>query len=205
MPKVHGNDLEDYALEDDERRLERARAAREANGSASSSSLPSAADGDVADVPWMHVEGDGAPEDTREVTDATAGEDEIDAFLEYFNAHDLDGLLELVADDCEAPGLDKADEDLPVAMADLWERRPTCQMTRGDLEDEAVGMLWEVGQDKTWWRLGVVRIACTEEGVIDCVAFDDSPHDLDACQVQPPEAALDEGATWQEWEEGATE
>lgn len=201
MPRVHDNDLEDYALEDDERRLEHARAAREANGS-SAASLPAAADGDIADVPWMHVEGDEAPEDTREVTDAASGEDEIDAFLEHFNAHDLDGLLELVGDDCESPGLVKADEDLAVALADLWERRPTCQMTRGDLEDEPVGVLWEVGTDTTWWRLGVVRFSCNVEGDIDVIAFDDAPHDLDACQAQPPEATLDEGATWQEWEDG---
>lgn len=202
MPRVHDDDLEDYRLEDDERRLERAQAAREANGAGD---VAAASDGDIADVPWMHVEEGGAPADDREVTDADDAEDAIDAFLEHFNEHDLDGLLELVGDDCEAPGLDRADEELEVAMADLWERRPTCRITRGMLEDEVAGMLWEVGPDDRWWRLAVVRFVVDPDGGIACVAFDDAPDEVDRCEAQPPEARLDEGDRWSDWEDGVAD
>lgn len=195
MPRVT-----DYDLEDDERRLERAQAAREANGAA----LPSVTDVDVADVPWMHVESDGALDDDDTLAVGTDVEDAIDAFLEHFNDHDLDGCLDLLCDDCETPGLDRADEDLPTALSDLWERRPTCQLTAAEVESEPCAMLWEVGPDGKWWRLAVVNVSVDEECDIDNISFDDSPDIVERAIAEAPEATLDEGATWREWEEGVS-
>lgn len=196
MPKVS-----DYDLEDDERRLERAQAARESNGS----SLPSMSAGEVSDVPWMHVESDDQLEDSDEAHEGTDAEDAIDAFMAAFNEHDLEGCLETTSADCECPGLDRADEDLPVALSDLWERRPTGRLTAAELDDYPAAMLWEVGHDNTWWRLAVVRFTINPDLTIDCIAFDDAPDEIDRCIAEAPEAVLDEGATWQEWEEGVVD
>lgn len=197
MPRV--TDWEtDYDLEDDERRLERAQQAREERAN----SLPTMTDVDVDAVPWMHVESDGELADDDSVAEGTDLEDAIDGFLEHFNEHDLDGCLDLLSDDCETPGLDRADEDLPTALGDLWERRPTCQVTPAEVDGEPSAMLWEVGHDGRWWRLAVVHVDVNGDTEINCISFDDSPDIVERTIAEPPESRLDEGATWREWEEG---
>lgn len=191
----------DYDLEDDERRLERAQAAREE----AEPDLPSTTDVDVEAVPWMHVESDGELEDDDdEVAVGSELEDAIDAFLDHFNDRDLDGCLDLLCDDCETPGLDRATEDLPTALGDLWERRPTSQLSPAELEGVPAAMLWEVGQDGTWWRLAVVNVSVDDEGEIDNISFDDTPDVIERAIAEAPESTLAEGDTWAEWDEGAS-
>lgn len=190
----------DYDLEDDERRLEEAQKARESRAD----SLPTVADVDVDSVPWMHVESDGELEDDDSVAVGSDLEDAVDAFLEHFNDHDLDGCLDMLCDDCETPGLDRADDDLPTALSDLWERRPTCQMTAAEIEGTAAALLWEVGPDGKWWRLAVVQMTIDDDCDIDNIAFIDTPDIVERAIAEAPEATLDEGATWREWDEGAS-
>jgi hypothetical protein len=69
--------------------------------------------------------------------------DALDAVAEVFNARDLDQLLTIMATDGEVPGLlgyERA--NLGSAIEDLWQRRPTCCITRGHHLDEHVGVLW---------------------------------------------------------------
>jgi hypothetical protein len=65
-------------------------------------------------------------------------------------------------------------------------------------------VLWEVGQDGTWWRLAVVHITVDEERDIENIAFDDTPDAVERAISEAPEATLPEGATWSEWEDGAS-
>lgn len=128
----------------------------------------------------------------------------LDAIIETFNARDLDGLLELVAEDCELPGLAGSDrEGFAATLEDLWERRPTCLLTRGELEDEPVGVLWELGEGDTWWSIATVHVAEPNEGDVGLVEFLDDTATLDRVVAQPPDGDLDEGMRWREWEEGA--
>lgn len=129
--------------------------------------------------------------------------DALDAVAEAFNARDLDQLLSVVAPDGEAPGLLGYDRDnLSEAIEDLWQRRPTCCLTRGHHLDEHIGVLWEHdGSD--WWRAAAVHVDDVSEGMIGVLEFTPDPALLEEIVAEPPEAdELDEGARWSEWEDG---
>lgn len=130
--------------------------------------------------------------------------DALDAFAEVFNARDLEQVLAVMAPDGEAPGLLGYDRDnLGDAIEDLWQRRPTCCLTRGHHLDEHVGVLWEHDGD-TWWRVAAVHVDDVRDGTIGVLEFTPDPALLDELVAEPPEAGeLDEGTRWQEWEEGA--
>lgn len=144
---------------------------------------------------------DGLP--ARSGTEAELA-DCLDAMAEAFNARDLDGLLALVADDCETPGLASDLDDFADAIDDLWERRPSCLLTRGELEGEPpVGVLWELGEADVWWPLASVHVADPVDGQVGVVEFADDPTLLDRVQATPPDGDLEEGSRWIEWQEGA--
>ena len=129
--------------------------------------------------------------------------DALDALAELFNARDLDALLEVVAADGEAPGLLGYDRDnLPEAIEDLWTRRPTCTLTRGRVELEHVGVLWE--HDGTaWWPVAVMHVDDIQDGCAGVIEFSDDAALLEQVECDAPDDDLDEGATWSEWEEGS--
>lgn len=130
--------------------------------------------------------------------------DALDALAEVFNARDLEQLLAVVASDGEAPGLLGYDKDnLGEAIEDLWQRRPTCCLTRGHHLDEHVGVLWE--HDGTdWWRVAAVHVDDVTDGAIGVLEFTPDPALLDEIIAEAPESDdLDEGSRWSEWEEGS--
>ncbi len=155
----------------------------------------------------VHVDDPGADllDDDLDVGLRDDGEaDALDALAEMFNARDLDELMQVVAADGEAPGLlgyDRA--NLPVAVEDLWQRRPTCCLTRGYHADTHVGVLWE--HDGTaWWRVAAVHVDDVRDGLIGVIEFSDDPALLEQLEADPPDPHdLEEGARWAEWDEGA--
>ncbi len=130
--------------------------------------------------------------------------DAIDALAEPFNARDVEGLLAVIARDAEVPGLASADlSDLPDAVQQLWRRRPSCLLTRGYIEREHVGVLWEHDGD-AWWRTAVVHVDDVEDGLVGVFEFSDDPALLERVECEPPgDDELEEGTRWAEWEEGA--
>lgn len=130
--------------------------------------------------------------------------DALDALAERFNARDLEGLLEVVSSDAEAPGLLGYDvANLPAAMQDLWSRRPTGCLTRGYVETEHVGVLWE-HDGAAWWRVAVVHVDDVVDERIGVLEFSDDPALLERVICDGPDATdLEEGARWVEWDEGA--
>lgn len=128
--------------------------------------------------------------------------DVLDELVAAFNGRDLDDLLALVANDGEAPGLlgyDRA--NLPEAVADLWTRRPTVLVTRGELDGAAAGVLWE--HDGTdWWRLALVSVDDVRDGCVGVLEFADDPDLVERVVTEAPDEELVEGARWQEWDEG---
>lgn len=145
--------------------------------------------------------GDDEPGEAAAGDDVAA--DALDVVSEAFNARDLDALLDVVAADGEAPGLLGYDRDnLPAAIQDLWQRRPTCCLTRGRVEREQVGVLWE--HDGTqWWPVAVVHVDDVVDGQVGVLEFGDDPTLLEQVDVEPPDPELEEGARWAEWEDGA--
>lgn len=130
--------------------------------------------------------------------------DALDAVAERFNARDLDGLLEIVAVDGEAPGLLGYDvANLPAAIQDLWRRRPSVCITRGYVDTEHVGVMWEYdGTD--WWRVAVVHVDDVVDDRIGVLEFTDDAALLERVSCDGPDGDdLEEGARWVEWDEGA--
>lgn len=130
--------------------------------------------------------------------------DALDAVAERFNARDLDGLIDVLADDGEVPGLLGYDPaNLPGAIQDLWERRPSVCMTRGHVDTEHVGVLWEHDGD-AWWRVAVVHVDDVDDDGIGVLEFSDDTALLDRVVCDSPEGDdLEEGARWEEWDEGS--
>lgn len=142
-------------------------------------------------------------EDDAEAHDGPDAVDAVDELVDAFNARDLDALLDVVAADGEAPGLlgyDRA--NLPQAVADLWDRRPTVQVTRGELEGRVAGVLWE-HDGSAWWRLAVVSVDDVRDGRVGVLEFADDPDLVELVATQVPDGELVEGARWQEWEDGS--
>ena len=130
--------------------------------------------------------------------------DALDVISEMFNARDLDGLLDVVAHDGEAPGLLGYDRNnLSDAIEDLWQRRPTCCLTRGLVETEYVGVLWE-HDGGSWYRAAAVHVDDVIDGRVGVLEFTDDAALLDRVECEAPDPReLDEGTRWEEWEEGA--
>ncbi|MFP5309984.1 MAG: hypothetical protein ACLGIR_10465 [Actinomycetes bacterium] len=164
----------------------------------------------------VHVDGD-LPDPDLDPDDEEAGADllvsaladALDAFAEAFNARDVDAVLEVVAEDVEAPGLGDDVEGLPAALDSLWERRPTGLLTRGDLDGVPVLVLWEMADDPAgrtepggWWRVGLVHGDDVVDGTLGVVEVSDDASALDAVEVEAPDGDLEEGARWREWESG---
>jgi hypothetical protein len=187
------------------------------DGPSGNGSLDGAGTLDTAEfADGMHIEADDSLDDdaalgltTEEIMIELGGgldgelADCVDAFNEAFNARDLDSLLELVTDDCETPGLGNDLDNLPASIEDLWQRRPTCLLTRGELDHRCVGVMWEVGDGGSWWRVATLHYDDCSDGQMGVLEFSDDPSILPEVETGAPDADLDEGTRWEEWTDGA--
>lgn len=168
----------------------------------------------LAELDEAEVMATGMRVDDGEPLDVQDGEDEehhfdgelidaIDAFNEAFNARDLDALLEVVADEVEAPGLGGDRANLAGAVEDVWDQRPTAILTRGDLGGQPVAILWDIGDDGRWWRVAPLLF---DGGVVDgrlaVVELADDPDAAAEATADGPDEEFDEGTRWEEWESG---
>jgi len=130
--------------------------------------------------------------------------DVLDAAAEAFNARDLDGLLALLGPDGELGGLLGQDPaELPEVLGSLWQRRPTCCLTRGQVDDGHVGVLWDT-DGSAWWRLAVLHVDDVVDGRAGVIELTDDPTLVERVSTEAPELAeLEEGTRWSEWDEGA--
>ncbi|MCC5946989.1 MAG: hypothetical protein JJT89_00920 [Nitriliruptoraceae bacterium] len=129
--------------------------------------------------------------------------DLLDSIAEAFNARDLDGLMELLNDDVEVPGLlgyERA--NVPGALQGLWERRPSCCLVRGYTGTEHIGVLFE-HDGTSWWRVAAVHVDDVEDGQAGVLEFSDDTALLEQATCDTPDADdLEEGVRWEEWEQG---
>lgn len=158
---------------------------------------------DPADVEHMHLADDDVlvldepPDPIDEVAESA------DALVEAFNARDLDAVMDVLGDDVEAPGLGNDRDNLPDALDELWERCPSCLLTRGDLDGRCVAVLWELGSDG-WRRAAILHVDDVEEdGRLGVVELSEDPVALEEVVTDGPDGDLEEGSRWIEWDEGA--
>ena len=157
-------------------------------------------DGLVAHVDSVVVDSDSEPIPDPDVEEFC---EVVDAFNESFNARNLDGVLEVVADDVEAPGLGNDRNNFVEALEDVWDRRPTCLLTRGSLGERCVSVVWEPGTDRAWWRIALIHFDDVRDGRIGVVEVTDDQVALDEVVVDGPDGDAEEGTRWEEWAEGA--
>jgi hypothetical protein len=153
-----------------------------------------------------------------ETVDATAAEDGAerhsngdgdletlrDAFVEAFNARDLDGILTLVRADIECPDIRDGDGvgALSEELEAIWERSPGAILTRAFLDDQPVAVGWLPDQDGCWCRAAVVCFDAAD-GLLCLVEMPDDADALDRVETEEPTGEeLDEWSDWAEWDRG---
>lgn len=83
-----------------------------------------------------------------------ATEDLVTAFLEAFNAHDFDGLDELLADDAEIRGIVE-EADTPVGLLEQFRlRSPWMSLARAELGLDPVAAIWVTDQNERYEVVG---------------------------------------------------
>lgn len=124
-------------------------------------------------------------------------------FVERFNARDVDGLEELIADDAEAELLSaRGRDDLAEGFMELWERYPSLLLTRGDVDDEPVAAAWVADTEREDFDLvGVLRFVWDDSGErISRVDLVEAPDET--VLERPDPAELPEWADWRVVDEG---
>lgn len=147
------------------------------------------------------------PEDAEE-TDVEAVDPDLeslrDEFVEVFNARDLDGLLELVADDVEVPDIaGDGVASLSEELIAIWARTPSLLLTRAFQGGRPCAVAWVLDDTAGWDRVALVCLDLDGDGLISLVEVADDPEALARAATEPPDGDdPDEGVSWTEWEAG---
>lgn len=161
---------------------------------------------DVAreDLQWLTTEtetDDPVPIDSDVHTDPSGLESLRSAFVDAFNARDLDSILELVADDVEfgEPSVEGrgaiADE-----LVALWERSPGVLLTRAFDDNGPCAVAWRPDEDGAWARAALLCFDANDD-LITLVEIPDDAQVLASVTCEDP--AGEEPEEWLEWEHDA--
>lgn len=126
-----------------------------------------------------------------------------DAFVDGFNARDLDSLLGLVDDDVETPDLPGDGQAAFVRELEaIWERSPGAILTRAFLDGVPCAVAWLPDEDGCWSRAALVTFAA-EDGLLSVVAVPDDADGLDRAEADDPTGEeIEEWSDWAEWDRG---
>lgn len=126
-----------------------------------------------------------------------------DAFVEGFNARDLDAVFAVVASDVECPDLHGSGaEQLAEELLAIWERSPGAILTRGLLDGVPCAVAWLPGEEGGWVRAALVCMDA-EDGLLSLVEIPDDADGLDRVEADDPRGEEpEEGVAWIEWEMG---
>jgi len=126
-----------------------------------------------------------------------------DAFIEAFNARDLDMVLDLVSDDVEVPDLSgEGRTTLGEELQAIWERSPAVILTRAIVDGNPIAMGWLPGEDGRWSRSTLATFD-DERGLLTLVQMPDDPDDLERAEAESPAGEpLDEEQDWSQWDRG---
>ncbi|MDQ3931241.1 MAG: nuclear transport factor 2 family protein [Actinomycetota bacterium] len=131
-------------------------------------------------------------------------EELIDGFVDAYNAHDLDALFDLLAEDSELPGLGMDRSGFSGAVEGFWDQRPNAVLTRGLLEDRPVAVLWDMGDGDAWSRVALFAFdSADDDSEIGLVELIDDAAAIETAETDEPEHDVPEGSRWEEWYEGA--
>lgn len=127
-----------------------------------------------------------------------------DAFLEAFNARDLDAVLDCVRPDVECPELGGSGAPALVGeLAAIWDRSPAALLTRAELDGAPCAVAWLPDEDAGWSRAALVCFDADEAGLLGLVELAEDADALDRAEADHPDADDgEEGLGWAEWADG---
>lgn len=121
------------------------------------------------------------------------------AFVEAFNARDLDTMLELLADDAEwEDASSEGREAVAEEVVGVWERAPEVVLTRAFDDDGPCAVAWRPDGRGAWIRAALVCIDVAD-GLISLVEIPDDPEQLASVTAEDP--AGDDPDEWVDWRE----
>jgi hypothetical protein len=126
------------------------------------------------------------------------------AFVEAFNARDLDRLLELVATDAELPDtVGEGHAALADELGAIWERSPVVVLTDASVRDAPAAVAWLPDERGHWTRVALVTFD-GEDGQLTVIELLDDADTLHAALTDGPVGdVVDEELDWSTWAEGA--
>lgn len=155
----------------------------------------------------LSVDADEAFEDDGRAPAVDAADTDVetlrDAFVEAFNARDLDSLLGLVLADVECP--DIAGDGAAVLAEEIesiWERSPAAILTRAFLDDTPCAVGWMPDEDGCWSKAALVCFDANR-GLLSLVSMPEDADGLDRAETEEPAGEeLEEWVDWAEWDRG---
>lgn len=159
---------------------------------------------DVADedLRWLTTQDTDVP--TGDAADEPAHADPVGmeslrgAFVDAFNARDLDALLDLMADDaewCDASTEGRA--AVATELAAVWERSPEVVLTRAFDEDGPCAVAWRPDERGHWARAALLCFDVAD----DLISLVEIPEDAETlATVTAEDPTGDEPEEWLRWE-----
>lgn len=125
------------------------------------------------------------------------------AFVEGFNARDLDAILLLVAPDVETPDVAGDGRDvLAEELQAIWERSPAAVVTHATIADAPAAMAWLPDERGAWLRAAVLTFDA-EGGQLTVVEMPDDAEALHTALADDPSGdPIADELDWAEWDRG---
>jgi hypothetical protein len=126
-----------------------------------------------------------------------------DAFVEAYNARDLEVILQLVSEDVETPALSGGGDDaLAEELPAVWERSPIAILTRAIVNDAPAAVAWLPDERGRWTRAGLMTFD-SDRGRLTVVEMPDDDDALEQALAEDPIGdPPDEEQDWSEWDRG---
>lgn len=125
------------------------------------------------------------------------------AFVEAFNARDLDRVLDLVAEDAELPDtVGEGPEALTDELRGIWERSPAVVLTDARVADTPTAVAWLPDERGHWTRVALVCLD-GDDGQLTVIELPDDAEALRTAITDDPMGdIIDEELDWASWDEG---
>jgi hypothetical protein len=125
------------------------------------------------------------------------------AFVEAYNARDLDSILELVSTDAELPDISGDGRDaLAEELQAVWQRSPVVVLTHASVENAPVAVAWLPDEHGRWTRSGLMTFD-GDQGRLTVVEMPDDAAALELALAEDPIGdVLDEELDWSQWDRG---
>ena len=136
-----------------------------------------------------------------------AGEAAVDEFVDYFNARDLDGIVELVDPEVTSGFFGTSGSaDLIQGLSELLLDYPGIILTRGEVGPEPVAVAWIPTNNHSYSRMGYFAFAFNDDddggALVEHIEYNDVADEEGLLAEEPDAAEMAEWEDWDEWDSG---